>query len=240
MAKTIKIDDVKRPDKVAPSSTSRPVIVTNRPTMKNDPMVTGSGDEAKPEEAAETLPMTHGPKIIAPVSPDLLAGPDESEEEPKDTGKKAGEEKGEDEERPQVSASVDDQPEPKEELSERPEDKVEPASPSPEHEEKETEPAVSEIKLTGIERDPEAAVTAEEAAEAEAKAQREQEIESIIASGKYAVPINAVQRRRSRTATTLLFILAIVLAVVLADVVADVGLVHVPSSVPHTHFFSKY
>jgi len=88
--------------------------------------------------------------------------------------------------------------------------------------------------------DPEAAQTAAEAAVVEAKAKRDAELEAIIESGKYAVPIDAVQRKRSRITTILLCMLTIVLLVALLDVVADVGLVKLPSSVPHTHFFSKH
>jgi len=101
-------------------------------------------------------------------------------------------------------------------------------------------PTATTPEATETDLDPEATATAEEAAAVEAKLKRETELESIIESGKYAVPINAVQRKRSHVATLLLCVLAIVLLVALLDVAADVGIVKLPSSVPHTHFFSKH
>ena len=87
--------------------------------------------------------------------------------------------------------------------------------------------------------DDEETVSVEEVAEAEARAKREEELEALIASGKYILPVDALRRKRSRVATIYLCLLALVLAVALFDVVADVGIVKPPSSVPHTHFFSK-
>jgi len=108
---------------------------------------------------------------------------------------------------------------------------TEPDAPEPKVE---AEPDAAELPVEAIEED-----NGEETAAAEAKAKRETELEEVIESGKYAVPINAVQRKRSRVATLLLCMLAVVLLVVLLDVVADVGIIKLPSSVPHTHFFSK-
>jgi len=101
-------------------------------------------------------------------------------------------------------------------------------------------PAIAIRESKEEDPDPEAAATAEEVAVAEAKLKRDTELETIIESGKYAVPINAVQRKRSHMATLLLCVLAVVLLAALLDVVADVGIIKPPSSVPHTHFFSKH
>ncbi len=73
-------------------------------------------------------------------------------------------------------------------------------------------------------------------AEAEAaKAAREAELEKLIESGKYAVPINAVQRKRSRMYVTLLCLLALVLAAVLLDA----GVLKIHGIKPLTHFFGS-
>jgi hypothetical protein len=104
-----------------------------------------------------------------------------------------------------------------------------------------TKPNLTYSTPTGAEandaqRDPQAEATAEEAAALETKAARDQELEQLVASGKYFVPINAVQRKRSRLYAMLFFLLALVLAAALLDVVLDMGLVQL--AVPHTHFFS--
>jgi hypothetical protein len=131
------------------------------------------------------------------------------------------------------------------ETSEKPEalptesDSSEP-TPGTESDAAETPTVAIKEESTEEDLDPEATKTAAEAAVAEAKTKREAELEAIIESGKYAVPINAVQRKRSRITTILLCVLAVVLLVALLDVVADVGVIKLPSSVPHTHFFSKH
>ncbi len=89
-------------------------------------------------------------------------------------------------------------------------------------------------------RDAEAEISADEAAAMAARAAREAELEQLVASGKYYVPINAVQRKRSRMYTILLFLLAVALAALLFDAVLDADLVHVSVNVPHTHFFSGH
>ena len=214
--KDLSIDDVKRPDRVTPSTTSRPILISNGPTLTTDPMMTPPEEEKREADPDDQL--THTAKTIEPVS--TLLKPDDREV----TTETAAGESG-----TKVSADV------------------------PEHEEKPVKEAVSPAipgetaiaasqdtsPASDINRDSDAAVSAEEAAEAEAKAKREQEVEDIIASEKYTVPIDAVQRKRSRMATICLFVVAIVLAVALLDTIADVGIIKVPASIPHTHFFSK-
>lgn len=72
----------------------------------------------------------------------------------------------------------------------------------------------------------------------EEDAARQQELEALIASGKYAVPINAVQRKRSRMTVAALTFVAVILAVVLFDAALDSNVISLPS-VPHTHFFQS-
>jgi anti-sigma28 factor (negative regulator of flagellin synthesis) len=77
---------------------------------------------------------------------------------------------------------------------------------------------------------------AESKAEA-ARVARAEELEQLIASGKYFVPIDAVGRRRSRLYAWLLGFCALLLAVALLDAVLDAGLFKLPVDLPHTHFF---
>jgi len=87
-------------------------------------------------------------------------------------------------------------------------------------------------------RDAEAEASAAETEAETARIVRMQELEQLIASGQYAVPIDAVQRKRSRMFVFLMCFLALVLLVVLLDALADVGIMSVPSGIPHTHIFS--
>lgn len=114
-----------------------------------------------------------------------------------------------------------------------PESKV----PDPPQEEEAPAPDNSASLNLTTKRDPDAATAAADVAAEEAKAAREQELEGIIASGKYVVPVNALQRRRSHMHVVLLSLLAVVLLAALADLVFDIGLLKAPSGLPHTHLF---
>jgi len=237
--KASKIDDIKRPDKVAPSATARPIIVTNHPTMASDPMMAPSDGKAA-EEAPSEQPMSHTAKTIKPLDASLIADAEKADE-PEATVTEAVE--------LEASGSVAKSEEakaPKEPKSEADEaDVKKPEKPAEGTAKKEATPpeesASDSAPAEGtpeVKRDGEAAISAEEAAVAEAKAKREEELEELIVSGKYAVPIDAVQRKRSRINTLLLFFLALLLTAVLADAAADAGIVRPPASVPHTHYFS--
>lgn len=213
--KASRMDDVKRPDRVTPETTARPIVVTNRPTLTNDPMMTPSATEEQAEGTSD-VPMNHSAKTIKPLgdAPEEAVQPGE----PKPSEKPAADP-------PETAGQPESKP-----ATVRP-----PAPPLP------SETSSSDTADEGEgSRDTDASISAEEVAAAEAKAKRDDELEQLIASEKYTVPINAVQRRRSRTNTIILSLLAVLLAVALADVVTDVGLVKPPSSVPHTHFFSGH
>lgn len=199
--KASRIDDVKRPDKVTPGATARPILVTNRPTMMNDPMM------APPDEAASVNPqaaaLSHTAKAVAPLGSGPAAALAESN---------------------QADSAADGKI-----ISE--DATAKPIESDP--------PADTEKEAADADRNPDAAASAKEVAAAEARVKREQELEDLIAGGKYTVPINAVQRKRSRTDTLLLATLAVVLILVLLDAVLDVGIIKLPSTIPHTHFFSQ-
>jgi len=216
-----RIDDVKRPDKVAPSATSRPILVSNGPTLTTDPMM--APPEAERKDTGSLTQSSHTPKVIAPISDSAKVDDVSGMSESADTQAASV----------LVSASAnqssnDSKTSPADSTSESTSE-----GPPPEHR------AEAEDEAGGTPRDTDAAISAEGIAEAEAKAKRNQELEAMIASEKYVVPINAVQRKRSHMATLCLFIIAILLTVALIDVIADVGIVKLPSSIPRTHLFSK-
>jgi hypothetical protein len=215
MAKTAKIEDVKRSESVTPTSTARPLLVTNRPTLTTDPMM--APPETERQEEMLSNDASHTAKSIEPpetAPTKVTVSDEESARASVEVDTKAGQVEASD------STATD-------------------MTPSTVSNTNVTDHSTMSMDESEAPRDSEAAITAEEAAVAEAKAKREQEIEDIITSGKYAVPVNVIQRRRSRMYTISLCVLAVVLAAILADIVADVDLVKVPSSVPHTHFFSK-
>jgi len=243
MAKAIKINDVKQPGKALPSATSRPILVSDHTDAPaTDPMLAspGSGSDGKDETPA---PLTHTARTIEPLTAPIVTPAAHDGLPPKAPA-----------DMPETKPSADtDQP--GHAVSE-----IEPASePEPAAETSvatitpptSTSTAADDSTQTGSDnytadtdkttaaRDPDAAISAEEAAAAEAKVKRQQEVEDIIASGKYTVPVDAVQRKRSRTHIILLCILAVLLLLALLDVVFDMGLVNAPRGVPHTHFFSK-
>lgn len=223
--KNAKIDDIKRPEKVTPSATSRPILISGGQSVTpSDPMMVPSGGD-KPE--GETVQvMSHTAKTITPPS-ELIA------EKAKEEESKEAAEAPEGTEPEATDASPEAAEEPAETTEEKPENPKSAASAVIERSER-----ANDIKEA--ERDPDAALSAEETAAAEAKAKREEELEGLITSGKYAVPIDAVQRRRSRLHTIVLGLIAVLLAIALLDLVADAGIIDLPSSVPHTHFFSGH
>jgi len=220
--KSTKIDDVKRPGKTLPSASGRPILVSNQPTMPNDPMMAPASGE--PSEGPDTGVMTHSTKAIQPIDP-ALSKP--AEEQPAEVKADAP--------APEAKAS----PEPKPEETPK---AAEPAADAPIEEAKSAPaadpdaPAAKPLPASGHED--EGAMSEAELAAAEAKAKREAEIEEMIASGKYAVPINSVRRKRSHVYAAMLCVVALVLALVLVDALADMGTLKLPSSIPHTHFFS--
>jgi len=216
--KSPKIVDVKHPGKTAPTTSSRPIVVTNRPILTSDPMMVagqGSARVSVSDKPAELINRTA--KAVEPIAatrrvpaeevpgPVSEAAPGPNTELPANPGSE-----------PEVSpsASLDSNPGPA------------------------VQNIAPEVSQDEPKRDSEAEATANETAILEAQEARQQELESLVASGKYNVPINAVQRKRSRARTIALCLLALVLALVLLDVVFDMGTVKPPVNLPHTHFFS--
>lgn len=194
----------------SPAPTSRPILVTDKSEVPGDPMLAPEKDQA--EKPKEELAVAHSAKTIQPLN----AIPVDKQEETE----------------PAEEASAEEAEAPAEEA----EAPAEPAATPPEETSKESHSIISTLEPK---RDSEAEITAEEAAAAEAQAAREIELENIISSGKYVVPINAVQRKRSRMNIVLLVLVALALAVALADVVLDAGLVSAPDAIPHTHLFTN-
>ena len=202
----------------APSSTSRPVIVTNRPMMASDPMLSStpeSSDAEKPSnEPVKTAPLAAGEKVInreakniAPVSAEAASAEETSSVTDK-TNESA------------ESAQTDVAKIPGEADRERKDVPGETSAENAAEPSKNAEPAQTEDENTST--------------EAPAASDRDLELEQLIAKGTYAVPIGQVKRRRRKVLLTMLFILLLV--AVLLDVMLDMGMLALPG-VPHTNFF---
>jgi hypothetical protein len=67
---------------------------------------------------------------------------------------------------------------------------------------------------------------------------RAAQLDQLVSSGKYFLPVNMVVKRKNKQALVIGAIICIVLAVVWFDVALDAGLIHDAWHLPHTHFFS--
>jgi hypothetical protein len=220
------ITDVSRPGKTAPSASARPLLVTNRPVLANDPMIV---DGAKPAEPTAVTAMTHrAGRTIEPVTPSEQS----AEAQP------AGEVSKPLTDAPELPIDVKD-PEPSTPAASKLEPPVvssqpEPAKPNPKPFDSPA-PSVDTITTDDAESTDED-VTVSQAQAAEDL--RLQELEKLVDSGTYQVPINALQRKRSRMFVAAMCIVALVLALLLLDALLDANLINLPVNVPHTDFFS--
>jgi hypothetical protein len=67
---------------------------------------------------------------------------------------------------------------------------------------------------------------------------RDHEIQDMIDSRQYFVPIDAVARRRSIKVSIGLTVLVLLLGIILIDFMLDSGTILLLQKIPHTHFFS--
>lgn len=299
-----KFFDVAKPGKSAPSSTSRPVIITNRPVLK-DPMVirvnTGDNDDAASSSEAENsgTELRHKvdvkplhidlTEVLAPGAPDLKPAAKKADETlaeavPED-------EKATKTPAPEVATTVEaptEEPKTDEavptEAPAEPVDKTDENATAPEEkaEKADTKPEATPVKtdsepVAATEPDappaetatptpaadtPAATMTPPAAAEPEPKLDEEpsldnndrpilseketkatelakkqaEEQEKIIASGQFYLPINAVEKRRTKRNLILGTILLVVVVVLAALAAWDAGLFSIPGLQPPTNF----
>jgi hypothetical protein len=243
-----KIVDVAHPGKTAPSGNSKSVIVTSRPIMK-DPMVVESEDSTEDSK----ISVKTGGAVIEPISDDPMIEKDESKEEP--------ELKGEDDKKTiavlaEEAAVRKEFTDGKDDENDTDEDKK---SDSPVVEQsEEAEPVVAETEQPKSEEEPlqdkpednntdpesdekQTSKTVTEAEEAEAAEQekRDTEIQKLIDSKKYELPINSVETRRSKRVVIIGIVLSILLVLAWLDIALDASLIQVDGIKPVTHFFSN-
>lgn len=228
------IADVAHPGKTPPSPTSR-AIITNHATLK-DPMVvtnispesdntaTAMAQPAKTRAVGGELklqPLSNSPAasvasdvpVKADEPPDVPATPVEIPDEKTES-------KPEAEPKTESKAAAKAMP-----STEPPTDQDTPDT---------TEPAGSINGDSSDKPDP----AQLEAAEAAKQAEHVAEIQKLVDSKKYFLPINAVERRRSKRFIALGVVLSLILALAWLNIALDAGLIEIPGVKPFTHFFS--
>ncbi len=188
------ITDVIKPNESAPSATSIPVIVNNRPILRDPMMSADVPVVGKPVEEASKLSSVTTKINIQPVTTE------------------------------DTKIEVSEVPKPKEE------------SPAPD---KETEPDLPEIAESSSEgatspQDVEAKV----AKESEDAAKQDAELQGLVDSKKYFLPINTVQKRRTKRFVTVGVGITILLALIWVNIALDAGLIHIGELKALTHIFS--
>lgn len=114
-------------------------------------------------------------------------------------------------------------------------DKLPPADPSDDV----AKPAeAAEADTTDDESVPAKDAKAIEAAAVE-EAKHQDAIDKLVESKQYYLPINTVEKRRSRRFVVLGTILSLLLILAWADIALDAGIIHINGVKPVTHFFSN-
>ncbi|MEO6760982.1 MAG: hypothetical protein ABI220_01225 [Candidatus Saccharimonadales bacterium] len=224
-----KIFDITHPRTSGP--TSRPSIISNRSTIKNDPMVvTTEGDLdliERPEPAEPKDPKPESKIRIEPVvdSSESDSGPTATAESAEPTNKTPN--NTEDESKKTVDKLSKTDKEIPTETSTIPEPTEKPVTPASD----------GDTKSDGDAGVP--SPDAEDRLKAESDAKQQAEWDKYIADHKFFVPVNEVARKRSVNTSIWLTVLAIILAAALVDMMLDTGLIALIQKIPHTHFFGS-
>lgn len=223
------IADVEEPGKSAPASTSKPVLVTNRPVLQ-DPMVVGKnnkdGDETgdeKPTEKRE-LKRTGAPTIQPLDTPD-------TDDSPVTAATEA--------DKPEVDPTAPEAEKPAEPSPpEEPADEPVPAEnekPSPE-----TPPSDKHGTITGSDQGkPTTDAERKLQAEASMQAKHDEAIQKLVDEGQYVLPINTVEKRKAKNFVVLGVVLAIALVLAWLDIALDAHILNLGGVHPVTHLFSN-
>jgi hypothetical protein len=105
-----------------------------------------------------------------------------------------------------------------------------------------TDNNVKHTDETNVESDeaPETVSTeAEINAAAEAQAKHDEAIQKLVESKQFFLPINAVEKRKTKRFIALGVVCSLLLLLAWADIALDAGLVQIPGVKPVTHFFSN-
>jgi len=237
-SKPKKIVDVAHPGKTAPPPNSKSVIIGHGP-MLQDPMVLADATEPPAAVAAPAAKSSSSSVKITPPSAPLLK-PEKAESEEKAEAKPP-----EPAARIKIEPPKEETPEPIADEAKVEESKEESKATEPKKEESVPKPELPKPEAEAKTKDEpevpgagEKNLEAEEAAKQEAEAKRQAELQKLVDSKKFFLPINSVEKRRSKRFVALGILLSVVLIVAWADIALDAGLIKVSNIKPVTHFFS--
>jgi hypothetical protein len=257
--KKTKVFDISKPGTSVPDSSGKPIIVTNRPVLKDPMVVEENAAEMPKAETSSQAPSTTRIKIT-PLHEELSDNVTVTNEEPvvaeplevtttepsipmADDKAKAAE---------QADTPLEEKPKPTEvtkdaeSLSELTPEKSTP-EPETKSEAKAQEEQLSQDKSSsesdeGQEAEPteasgsellagdQPALSKAEQAALEQEAKHQQEIDKLIESKKYFLPLNAERKRKTKRHLVLGILLILVLAVAWADIALDAGMIEIPGT----------
>lgn len=252
------IIDVSHPGDTTPDDTSVPII-TSRPIMK-DPMVLGqeSVNEMEDEKVDLKIPTREAKKIemkdtdtVAEIAVKAKAEKEQEEIEQAEIEAKAKAAEGDVEsggatgDIPMVTGGekviqpLAQSEKPKDEKDESEDEaKKSDDKDSDDEESKDEDKDKSKSENSGDNKSPEKNDLDELAKEEAKKAEHDANVQKIIDSKTYELPITTEETRRSTRMTLLGVLLAIILGVAWIDVALDAGLIQL-AGVPHTTYFSQ-
>lgn len=217
-------------DAAQPSKTSsldgEPVIVTNRNLLKDPAAAEAeSGADQKDKPAAEAKLTKSTPMKLKPLQ-EPTAAPEAEAPEPTAESSAKKESK-------LAAATAEPNTKPTE-VAAKPAE----ANDTTTAEKPEAEPAKDQPETTDSEATKPVDPAAEEAKAAE-QAKHDATIQKLIDSKQFYLPINSVEKRKTKRFVVLGIILSLLLAFAWTDIALDAGLVQISGIKPVTHFFSN-
>lgn len=261
------IVDVAHPGKTAPSPNSKGVIVTHRPIMP-DPMVVAEVSDSDAAAAQESKkPKATGSSASKITIKPLSAPPLQSEADKTAEGNSGKDEKKTTEQPPDkpspaetkitlktekpaaetAEAEADTSSAHAEPPAEKTADKASAAQPKQEVAAPETDSGSADASDAEQEQPPSKPEKPENPLapvpavddEAARQAEHDAAIQKLVDGKKYFLPINSVEKRRTKRVVVLGLLLSLVLALAWLDVALDSGIVKIDGLQPVTHFFSN-
>jgi hypothetical protein len=239
-----KVFDVAKPGKSAPSSSSKPIIITNRPLLQ-DPMVVVDGAAEGETPSGQAAAQPSEPKVtIKPITINVPDDATDSASKEPEAKAPAQPETPTEEVKPQEAASDDNRAKPEPEVKKEAEEPVPAAEEAaetakPASEDKPSEEAAEEKTEEVV---PEQAQNELDAATKEAErlaAEHAAEIEKLAESHEYYLPIETTETRKAKHFIALGAILILLLGAAWVDIALDAGLVQLGGLKPVTHFFKQ-
>lgn len=209
-----KIMDVVHPGNVQPNPSGRPVIVSNHSYIKADPMLS-TADDAQVSDSAPAAPQASTEPVAEMRHEKVISEPKSAVEAEPEKPVEPKEPPAQEEETPIAKAP------------EKPVAALDTESAREPATEDVSSNATSNVLLQSTQgQNPEEAAALE----------RDDELERLIASKQYAVPINVSGKRRGKL---LLLVAATLLLILMAvNLLADMQVITLPSGIPHTSFFA--